>query len=137
MEDILIKIIGKQQGSEDAVTLELPGSYHIINGKHFLQYDEATENGTIRNNIKISATEVTYTKKDAFQTRMYFALNKTTQINYYTPYGVLPLEAYTSKLNIMEATNQIELMLEYTLYDNGAVVSENILQIITKSSNTK
>jgi len=135
-KDILITITGKQQGvDENPVTIELPGSYHMANGKHYIQYDEENvEIGkSIRNMLKISDSHVTYSKRDAMQTRMEFEINETTQMNYYTNYGNLSFDINTSKIDIQEHSDTLVVKLEYTLTNNGAPVSENILHILVKA----
>jgi len=135
-KDILITITGKQQGVEDnPVTIELPGSYHMTNGKHYIQYDEENiEIGkSIRNILKISDSHVTYSKRDSMQTRMEFEINETTQMNYYTNYGNLSFDVNTSKIKIQEYCDTLDVKLEYTLSNNGAPVSENMLHILVKA----
>lgn len=136
-KDVFIKINGAQQGMEEnAVTIELPGTYHFANGKHFIQYDEPMDQTGkyIRNSIKISKSEVTYSKKDAHHTRMYFEINQTTQMNYHTPYGMLALDVCTSQIDLLEEEERLEVKLIYNLSNNGVPVSDNGLSIIVRAS---
>lgn len=138
-KDILITITGRQSGvEEEPVTIALPGTYHFANGKHFIQYDETDESGMIiRNTIKMSNSEVTYSKKDAYNTRMYFELKEKTQMNYQTPYGNLVFDVFTNRIITLESADRIEVRLEYTLSNQGSSVSDNILQIILKADTSK
>lgn len=138
-KDILIAITGRQSGAEeDPVTIALPGTYHFTNGKHFIQYDEIDEKGVvIRNTIKMSNSEVTYSKKDAYNTRMYFELKEMTQMNYQTPYGNLVFDVFTNRIITLESEERIEVRLEYALSNNGSPVSDNLLQIILKADTSK
>lgn len=135
-KDINITIIGKQKGmEEDAVTITASGSYHLMNGKHFIQYDEVNaENGSmIKSSLKISNAELAFTKKDVHPTQMFFVQNMPTQMDYQTPYGCLILDVNTKVIELQESSDQIDVRLEYTLSNNDSPISENILHIIIKS----
>ncbi len=132
-KDVDITIIGKQESIEDnEVTIKTTGSYHFTNGKHYIQYDEISEEDgkAIRNTLKISPNEVSYRKKDKFNTWMYFEKNEISQMNYPTPYGNLALYISTRIIDVTETQEKIEAVLEYTLSNNNASVSENTLHII-------
>ncbi len=135
-KNVRITITGEQRElEENSVTIEAPGSYHFANGKHFIQYEEVREElgKKIGNTIKVSASEVTYTKKDDYNTRMYFELNQVTQMDYHTTYGVLALDIKTKTIDISESDDIIEVKLEYSLFESGLPVSENMLHIIVKA----
>lgn len=137
-KEVVIKLKGIQLGMEEEfLTVCVPGNYHLANGKHFIQYEEKSEEKVITKNIlKISPASVVLTRSAQQATRhsqMFFELNETTRTDYPTPYGNLPLDIKTNKITVNEASNIIEVTLEYSLFSNDAQLSDNVLSIIVEA----
>lgn len=138
-KEVTIKIKGIQLGMEEEfLTLTAPGIYHLTNGKHYIQYDEKLEDNpaVLRNTLKISSSSVLLIRKAGQQnqhSRMLFELNETTQTTYPTPYGNLPLDIKTKSIRLAEASDNIEVILEYSLYSDDSPLSDNVLSILIEA----
>lgn len=138
-KEVTIKIKGIQLGMEEEfLTLTAPGIYHLTNGKHYIQYDEKLEDNpaVLRNTLKISSSSVLLIRKAGQQnqhSRMLFELNETTQTTYPTPYGSLPLDIKTKSIRLAEASDNIEVILEYSLYSDDSPLSDNVLSILIEA----
>ena len=130
-KEVTVKVEGTQLGEagvwEDPILLTARGSYHELNDRHYVQYEEETEEGRklIRNMLKISLNRIEMTKKGAAVSQMTFDVNDITQASYQTPYGSLTFEVRTSKLTVEETKEQLEVRLEYALYSNDIHISDN------------
>jgi len=127
-KEVSIIIDGVQIGTEEEpIIMTASGTYHLQNDKHYIQYEEPSEDGqgTIKNRIKITPSQVEMTKKGASDSQMNFDLNHSTEIIYQTPYGNLFFEVKTNLLEVIETEKLIEVKLEYTLYSNGDLIAEH------------
>ncbi len=127
-KEVSIIIEGVQLGSEEEpIIITASGTYHLHNDKHYIQYEEMSEegHGSVQNRIKLSMTQVEMIKKSATNSQMSFDLNRRTEIIYQTPYGNLFFEAKTTLLTITETERLIEATLEYSLYSNDEPISDN------------
>lgn len=130
--DIFITITGRQLGiEEEPVIMTADGAYRLANGKHYIQYDEKFENSEAvqKNIIKISSSEIVLTKKGVQNSQMVFNLNETTQTVYQTPYGNITLEVITKAIELIEISYKINVKLIYSLFTEGALLSDNELAI--------
>jgi uncharacterized beta-barrel protein YwiB (DUF1934 family) len=127
-KEVSITIEGVQIGAEEApILMTASGTYHMQNGKHYIQYEEQPEEGQgcIKNMIKISAVEVAMTKKGTANSEMNFVLNHNSQITYQTPYGNLFFEAQTSLIKVVEKDTSLEVTMEYSLFSNEDHISDH------------
>ncbi|MDF2908959.1 MAG: hypothetical protein K0R34_4280 [Herbinix sp.] len=138
-KEVSITMEGIQKGLEDSPVLTTAsGSYHIRHDKQYIQFDEQAEEGqgSIKNMIKIACNQVEMTKKGAINSEMLFDLNRKTEIIYRTSYGTLFFEAQTSRITVSEEEDKIEVILEYCLFSNDELISENrtTIRILSSSS---
>jgi uncharacterized beta-barrel protein YwiB (DUF1934 family) len=129
---VLLTITGLQADSgENPVSICAPAVYHLKDGKHFLQYEERSEEqkAPSENTLKISPNEVVLTRKGPKRSQMIFDLRGTTRCDHETPYGSFALEIKTKSIEIEEATDKIIIRLEYSLLTNEDLLSENKLSI--------
>ncbi len=138
-KQVSIMMEGIQKGLEDSPVLTAAsGIYHIRHDKHYIQFEEQAEEGqgSIKNMIKIALNQVEMTKKGAVNSEMVFDLNRKTEIIYRTSFGTLYFEAQTSRINVNEEEDKLEVVLEYCLFSNDELISENctIIRILPSSS---
>lgn len=129
---ITVIIEGWQPDTEEApVVLTCNGTYHLHSDKHYIQYEEVLEEGkdSIKNMIKFSPTQLEMTKKGSGDSQLFFDLEKDTQAIYRTPYGSLCFDIQTSDIKIKESEELIEVELTYSLYTEGASLSDHITAI--------
>lgn len=128
---VSIKIEGLQLGSEEEpVVTQVMGTYHLHNDRHYIQYEETTDSEEMmKNTIKIGLTKVELTKKGKDFSQMIFDLKEMTEAVYHTIYGNLCFEVETTEISVEETQDSIEAELRYSLFTNGAPMSENIIKI--------
>lgn len=136
-KEVLISISGLFYESDETETVEAAaeGEYFNRNGKHFILFDELSEETgeVIRNTIKISGSQIDIIKKGANNVHMVFLENKESKTNYNTPFGNLVMQMNTTSLLIEERKNQILIDIKYDLSINDIYVSECFIQIKIQS----
>lgn len=132
-KEVFVSIEGRQPDLvEESVKLNASGIYHLRNGKHYIQFDEISDNGkaVIHNTLKITDAQIDVTKKGALNSRLVFIEQEGTISNYQTPYGIMPLQIFTSLLVVEEKEKEIRAKLKYDLSMEGNHISENVIEII-------
>ena len=131
-KEVAVIIEGFQQGQEEPVITKTSGIYHLHGDRHFIQYEEEGQEGegSTKNLIKISATRIELAKRSNSFAQMNFDLEEKTETVYQTPYGSLFLEIKTNKIQIIETLDNLQIELEYTLYENGEKLSDNRISMM-------
>lgn len=131
IKHVIVTIEGLQPGTDETpIVLTYNGTCHLHNDKYYVQYDEIPEDGgSIKNMIKFSQTQLEMTKKGSGDSQLSFDLEKDTQAIYRTPYGSLCFDIQTSDIRLNESEEQIEVKLKYSLYTEGASLSDHITAI--------
>lgn len=91
-KEVIINISGLQldAGTEEPIELMTTGDYYLKNGKHYVIYDELTDDSqVVKNRLKISPKVVEVTKKGASSSHMVFERGKENLTYYDTPFGSL------------------------------------------------
>ncbi len=136
-KEVSIIIEGTQIGvEEEPILITASGTYHMHNDKHYIQYEELSEDGLGRskNMIKIGAEKIEMTKRGASSSEMSFDLMHTTPVTYQTPYGSLCFQAQTSQFIVEETNHTLEVTMEYSLYSKEEHISDNRTIIRIRSS---
>lgn len=134
-KDVLVSIRGLQimDDEDDAQPVELiaPGQYYCRNGKHYVLYDEVSEDdGSItKNRIKIHGNYVDITKKGVSNTHMIFEKNKKNVTCYETPYGNLMLGINANHIDLNETEETIDVKVGYILDVNYEPVADCHIEI--------
>lgn len=127
-KDVLITVSGLQfeTQEDEAVEVVNRGEYYFRNGKHFLIYDEPTEDeeGSSRCVIKFSGRKVEVTKKGAVNVHMLFEKGVSNMTYYTTPVGDILIEITTHEILWEEREDSMFLKLTYALDMNYQHVSE-------------
>ena len=127
-KQVLVSITGLQFSNDDrdAVEMITVGDYYKRNGKHYLLFDEAAEGfeGTTRNMIKFNDHMVDITKKGATNVHMVFEEKRKNMTYYDTPFGNLLIGLATSRVNVKEEEDSIDVRIDYTLDINYEFVSD-------------
>ena len=104
-KDILINISGLQMDVDpnDPIEMMTTGAYYLRNGKHYILYDELSEdNEIVKNVIKIGPKSVELTRKGGQSSHMVFEEGKENLSYYDTPFGSLLMGVNTSNIDWME-----------------------------------
>lgn len=135
-KEVMITIKGLQTGAqEDAMITAAPGTYHLTNGKHYIQYEEnsAESDAVSKNTLKLAQNQIVLLKKGAQYSQMDFDLSERTQAVYQTPYGALTLEISTKRIELIEADERMEVILEYSLYSDASHLSDHSISILIEA----
>ena len=96
-----------------------------INGKHYILYDELSEdNEVVKNVIKIGPKSVELTRKGGQSSHMVFEEGKENLSYYDTPFGSLLMGVNTSNIDWIEEEEQMHLKVDYDLSMNSDHVSK-------------
>lgn len=82
-KEVIINISGLQldAGTEEPIELMTTGDYYLKNGKHYVIYDELTDDSqVVKNRLKISPKIVEVTKKGASSSIWYLSGEKKTSL---------------------------------------------------------
>jgi uncharacterized beta-barrel protein YwiB (DUF1934 family) len=132
-KEVSIIIEGLQPGSEEEpVVTAVSGIYHLHNDRHYIQYDEKSEEGEgiTKNTIKIALTKIELSKKGANSIQMIFDLNEETFAIYQTPFGSMSFDVKTTEITMDEAPDKIQVKLTYSLSSNASHISNNQIMIL-------
>lgn len=127
-KDILLKLSGLQfdSESEDNIEVITIGSYYFKNGKHYILYDEVSEDfpEITHNVIKVSPGVIEINKKGLSNVQMVFEEKKENIAYYETPFGTLLIGIHAKQIEIKESIDQLEVKIEYSLDINYEHVSD-------------
>ena len=122
-KEVLINISGLQM--ENPIEMVTTGAYYLKNGKHYILYDELSEDNEITKNVlKIGPNSVERTRKGPQGSHMIFEEGKENLSYYDTPFGSLLLGVNTSNIDWMEEEEQMRLQVDYDLSVNSDHVSK-------------
>ncbi len=132
-KDVLITVSGLQfeTETEEAVEVISRGEYYCKNGKHYLIYDELSEEeqAVSKCMLKISEHVVELTKKGNINVHILFEKDRMNMTYYNTPYGDLMLGITTRGIELEESGQLLVLKLKYMLAMNYQHVSECELSV--------
>lgn len=137
-KEVIINISGLQLevGTEEPIELMTTGDYYLKNGKHYIMYDELTDDSqVVKNRLKISPKIVEVTKRGASSSHMVFERGKENLTYYDTPFGSLLLGINTSKIDLEEKEDSMALHIDYGLSINSDHVSDCSIDVSIASKN--
>lgn len=111
---------------EKPIELVTVGTYYRKNGKHYVLYEEQTEdNGQVTKNIvKFYDGHFEMTKKGGNNSFLLFDREKKTSTVYQTLAGPIQIDAVTRDLSIAETENELLVNVKYALDINYNFISE-------------
>lgn len=127
-----VKIIGRQTLGEetDETVVCAEGTYYKKNELHCMEYEEEPEPGVkIHNRISASGRGVKISKSGAVSSDMLFIPGKCKEVAYQTPYGTLSMETRCHAIEVKEAEDAVNILVEYGLYTAGELVSDCVTKI--------
>ena len=111
---------------EKPIELVTVGTYYRKNGKHYVLYEEQTEdNGQVTKNIvKFYDGHFEMTKKGGNNSFLLFDREKKTSTIYQTVAGPIQIDAVTRDLSIEETEDELLVNVKYALDINYNFISE-------------
>ncbi len=137
-KDVLITISGIQSAEiadSDKIEIITSGSYYKKNNKHYLLYDEISEdrNEITKNVARFDNDEFHITKSGFTNVNMSFEENKRNITNYITPYGSLLVGVDASRIDVVESEENIQVDIAYSLDVNYEHLADCTLHMDIKS----
>ena len=136
-KEVRVTLEGIQDGEmKETLASWSEGIYQYQNGKHYIRYEEAAEDGggRVKNTLKLSAQQIVMKKEGpGISTEMIFDPAGETHAVYQTPYGSLNFRITGSVILMTEEEDEIRVILRYNLSDQGVKISENQVKIHVRS----
>lgn len=136
-KDVLVSISGFQFDVDENEPIELvtAGTYYNKNGKHYIIYEECSEDDpkTIKNTIKLGEHTLEMIKHGSSNVHMVFEEGKTNMTYYDTPVGSLLIGINTESIRVKEEETHLSIRIRYSLDVNYTHVSNCEIQMEVKS----
>ena len=112
------------EGVEE-IKVSAPGTYSLINDRHFIKYEEKTDDDAINKVLlKFDNNFLEMAKSGEVRSTLTFTEGENTEGYYKTPYGTFLMEPDTKKLDIKTGKKNIFINLEYGLFIDGEFVAD-------------
>ncbi|MDD6058578.1 MAG: DUF1934 domain-containing protein [Clostridiales bacterium] len=139
--EVVVSISGLQfakEACDEAVELMTSAEYYHKNNKHYILYEEVSEDfrESVKNTLKLSKDILEITKRGAVNVHMLFEKGKKNVTYYYTPYGTLLIGIDTTKMELCESENELEVWVEYVLELNDQFLANCTIHMKILSKNT-
>lgn len=138
---IRIKTYQEVDGEVDEpIELETFGKYGMLNGNHYLIYEESEMTGfeDTTTTIKAGKGFVTVTRKGKYNMQMRYVVGERNLCLYQTPYGETAVQINTQKIDKNLDENGGRLRVEYTLDEDNMCFVKNALHVqVQKLENNK
>lgn len=129
---LLLKVRGVQSGfgQEDVSEITVPGEYFFRDGIHYIFYTEYTEEGhAIKNRLTITREEAELRKTGNGGSVLTFRQGHAVPCHYRSPAGLLELVSDTKKIEFHCGRSGLKLILDYSFYMAGALMSDYHLTV--------
>ena len=115
----------KTDAGVEEIKVSAPGTYSLINDRHFIKYEEKTDDGAINKVLlKFDNNFFEMTKSGETVSTLTFTEGENTEGYYKTPYGTFLIETDTKKLDVKKGKKNIFVNLEYGLYIDSEFVAD-------------
>lgn len=134
-EDILISVKGLHTLDNDEEDQEIEvfsaGKYYFKNGKHYILYEEQTEDSgdIVKNRIMLKDGCIEVQKKGPINSKMIFEQDKKNSSWYNTPFGNLMAGTTVTDMQVKEEEDLIDIRVSYELEVNYERVADCNIQI--------
>lgn len=133
---VQLVIKGEQSGFGEKDTSEVAtnAEYFQKSDKHYLFYSEYTEEGIVwKNRLTIGHDYVELKKTGNGTSLLLFREGHSEQCFYQSPAGPLELTSDTRKIRLRCERDKLELILMYSFYMNGMLMSDYQLTVRAES----
>lgn len=123
VKEVLVTVSSIQYNKEqemDQMQLVVPGKYYKKNGKHYIFYDEVSDEDAAitKNMIKLDSDTLEIRKKGAVSVYMLFQKDRKHMTFYQTPFGRLTMGILTRKICMEEKKSNLDIRFGYALEIN-------------------
>ncbi len=134
-KDIEVRIRGTQSTGGDTpdapVTLHTKGVHRVVAGRHHIRYDETIEGttGSTRNHVAVRPDRVEVHKTGQVETDLIFEKDRTNPVEYRTRFGTLRMDVHTSRLDVIEREDRMDIRMEYELSADKQHISDCVMEM--------
>lgn len=123
----------KTESGVEEIKTSAPGIYSLINGRHFVKYEEKTEDGK-KNKVLLKFVDNSFemNKSGEVTSTLNFEEGVKTEGLYKTPFGIFVIDTDTKRLVINVTESNIVISLEYELSIDGEYVADCSVEIEIK-----
>lgn len=136
-KEVTIELLGIQdrEGEEERIETLTEGNYCMRGDRHYISYEEELEDvpQKVKTLLHIGDGSLSITKRGAVQVKMEFIPDKKTTCTYHTPFGNIPMEVHTKRLEIVEEEDRLLASAQYDLESAGIRLSTCKLQMCITS----
>lgn len=139
-KDVLVTIKGMQflgmdEDPEEPIEIVTAGNYYFRNGSHFVKCEEVFEGieDTTSSLVKIKPQSIEVIKKGAANVHMVFEPDKKNITYYDTPFGTIQMGIATTRIDVREKENRIQVEVDYSLDMNDSYVADCVLNMNIQS----
>ncbi len=136
-KEIFITIEGLQEFEDDdrdQVKIITPGTYYQVLGKHYLMFEEVSEDYSerIKSLIKLQEGRVEISRRGDMNSYMVFEEGDANGGYLDTPVGRMELLVNTEKIHVLLEENLLEAQITYLLHINGDFVARREILLSAK-----
>ncbi|MGN1146099.1 MAG: DUF1934 domain-containing protein [Acetatifactor sp.] len=130
-ERVLLTISGLQGSEEPASITTADAQYFQRNGSHYLLYEESIEGFSkpFKSRIKLKEKQLELNRQGDVNIRMIFEEGKKHMTNYATPCGELLLEISTKRVQVLEKSEELMVLVEYMMETEEGSLGDYRLKI--------
>ena len=137
--DITLDITAKrmQDGVMERECISYAGTRHMVGDKYYLRYKESIGKGQkeVPSMIVVGENEIRIHRTGALKSDLIFSPEEDHECPYTTPMGIISLTTRTKSLDIFIDEKKLDIYLNYELFSNGSLISENEINIISNCIN--
>lgn len=120
------------EGNKNNIEFYVEAAYTEKGGSQYITYKETEVSGMegTTTTLKITEGSLSIIRFGTYNSRLEFRAGETTYTSYQTPYGTIPLEIKTSRLDInLKPSEQSIIQLKYNLESGGEPAFTNEMLI--------
>lgn len=145
--DVLVTIRGlqtdvmpREETEDEPIEIVTPANYFFKNGKHYIVYEEVSEDlpGVTKNKIKITDNEtIEILKSGNVNAHMLFQKDKDSKTYYDTPFGKLMVGIHTTDISLDVSEEHIHVGISYGLDINHEPLADCDIKISVQSKDVR
>ncbi len=132
-----VKSVQESRGAEPLIIeFVSEGKHYQKNGYHYIIYQETELSGLAghKTSLRLAADSVTMRRYGEMPITMLFQVDQHHSADYYTPYGAIKIDYFTTALACQLSTERGSISIQYQLTINGLEQSTHQLDINYRSA---
>lgn len=136
-KQVLISVQGTQrfpEGHEDKMEFITLGTYHLRQGTFYLVYHESEVTGMegVTTSVRVRGEHISLNRMGTMEFKQEFQPGVLHRGTYVTPFGTLWLSVFTKRTECDLTVQGGRISLEYDLFVDDELLSQNELKILIK-----